>query len=99
MKKKKKSTKKKTAFDLEAFEKELNESKKESGEGKPKKADDDEEEEDIPVDTSHLDNLDEAELGENPFSRPDAPIGVDAVTEAWLSSDRDYTYQEVRSQI
>lgn len=99
MKKKKKSSKKKAAFDLEAFEKELNESKKESGEGKPKtKTAEDEDEDDVPVDTSHLDNLDESELGENPFSRPDAPVGVDAGTEAWLSSDRDYTYQEVRSR-
>lgn len=95
MKKKKKSSKKKAAFDLEAFEKELNESKKESGEGKKTK-DEDEDEDDGPVDTSHLDNLDETELGDNPFSRPDAPVGVDAGTEAWLSSDRDYTYPEVR---
>jgi len=95
MKKKKKTPKKKATFALEAFEKELNESKKESGEGKPKKADDEEDDEDVPVDTSHLDNLDEAELGDNPFSRPDAPVGVDAGTEAWLSSDRDYTYQEL----
>lgn len=94
MKKKKKSGKKKAAFDMEAFEKELNESKKDSGEGK-KKGDDEDEDEDGPVDTSHLDNVDEAELGENPFSRPDAPVGVDAGNEAWLSSDRDYTYPEV----
>nr|KAF9453401.1 eukaryotic translation initiation factor 2 beta [Macrolepiota fuliginosa MF-IS2] len=96
MKKKKKSSKKKAAFDLEAFEKELNDSKKESSEGKTKtKTEEDEDEDDIPVDTSHLDIVDEFELGDNPFSRPDAPIGVDAGTEAWLSSDRDYTYPEL----
>ncbi|KXN93009.1 putative eukaryotic translation initiation factor 2 subunit beta, partial [Leucoagaricus sp. SymC.cos] len=96
MKKKKKSSKKKAALDMEAFEKELNESKKESGEGKSKKGgEDDEEDDDGPVDTSHLDNVDEVELGDNPFSRPDAPIGVDAGTEAWLGSDRDYTYPEL----
>lgn len=97
MKKKKKSSKKKAAFDMEAFEKELNESKKDSGEGgKAKKGDDEDEDEDAPVDTSHLDQVDETELGDNPFSRPDVPISVDAGTEAWLTSDRDYTYPEVR---
>ncbi|KAJ3560391.1 hypothetical protein NP233_g10870 [Leucocoprinus birnbaumii] len=90
MKKKKKSSKKKAALDMEAFEKELNESKKEK-----KGGDEDEEEDDVPVDTSHLDNVDETELGDNPFSRPDAPVGVDAGTEAWLSSDRDYFYPEL----
>ncbi|KAF7762102.1 hypothetical protein Agabi119p4_8695 [Agaricus bisporus var. burnettii] len=94
MKKKKKSGKKKAAFDLEAFEKELNESKKGSEDGKKLKGDDDDEE-DGPLDTSHLDQLDETELGENPFSRPDAPVGVDAGTEPWLTSDRDYTYPEL----
>jgi len=101
MKKKKKSSKKKAVLDMEAFEKELNESKKDSAEGaKPKKgADEEEEDEDVPVDTSHLDNVDEAELGDNPFSRPDAPVGVDAGTEAWVSSDREYTYPEVCSPV
>lgn len=98
MKKKKKSGKKKAAFDLEAFEKELNESKKGSEDGKKSKGDDDDEE-DGPLDTSHLDQLDETELGENPFSRPDAPVGVDAGTEPWLTSDRDYTYPEVDSPL
>jgi translation initiation factor 2 subunit 2 len=94
MKKKKKSSKKKAAFDLEAFEKELNESKKGSEDGKKAK-DDDDDDDDGPIDTSHLDQVDETELGENPFSRPDAPIGVDAGTEPWLTSDRDYAYPEV----
>jgi translation initiation factor 2 subunit 2 len=93
MKKKKKSSKKKAAFDMEAFEKELNESKKEGP--KARKGDEEEEDEEEPVDTSHLDELDEEDLGENPFSRPDAPVGIDAGNEAWLSSDRDYTYPEV----
>jgi len=90
IKKKKKSTKKKATFDLEAFEKELNDSKAKSSGG----AEDDDDEDE--PDTSHLDNIDEAELGEDPFAQPsDAPVGVDAGTEAWLRSDRDYTYQEL----
>ncbi|EAU83828.2 translation initiation factor [Coprinopsis cinerea okayama7 len=87
--KKKKKKKTKSAFDLEAFEKELNESKAKSG------GDDEEDEDGAPVDTSHLDNIDEAELGDDPFAQPDAPTGVDAGTEAWLGTDRDYTYQEL----
>lgn len=89
IKKKKKSSKKKAAFDLDAFEKELNDSK-----AKTSTAADDEED-DGPADTSHLDNIDDAELGDDPFAQGDAPVGVDAGTEAWLKSDRDYTYQEV----
>ncbi|KAF6745996.1 translation initiation factor [Ephemerocybe angulata] len=93
LKKKKKSKKAKTAFDLEAFEKELNQSKAKTAGGE------DEEDEDgggAPVDTSHLDHIDDAELGdENPFAQPDAPAGIDVGTEAWLNSDRDYTYQEL----
>ncbi|KAF9045390.1 translation initiation factor [Panaeolus papilionaceus] len=89
MKKKKKTSKKKA--DLEAFEKELNDSKvKSKGEGE------DEEDEDAEVDTSHLDNIDEAELGDDPFAQAgDAPVGLDAGNEPWLKSDRDYTYQEL----
>ena len=85
---KKKKGKKKV--DLEAFEKELNDSKDKS------KADE-AEEEDEAFDSSHLDNIDEAELGDDPFARPtDAPPGVDAGNEAWLKSDRDYIYEEAR---
>jgi translation initiation factor 2 subunit 2 len=88
IKKKKKSSKKKAAFDLEAFEKELNDSK-----AKDKKEDEDEEE---APDGKHLEDLDDAELGDDPFARTtDAPVGVDAGTEPWLKSDRDYTYQEL----
>ena len=86
LKKKKKSSKKKAAFDLEAFEKELQESK-----GKDANADD---EEDVP-DGGHLNDIDEAELGDDVFDRSEAPAGVDQGTEPWLGSDRDYTYQEL----
>jgi translation initiation factor 2 subunit 2 len=83
LKKKKKSSKKKTA---EAFEKELLESK-----SKDANAD---EEEDVP-DGGHLNDIDEAELGDDVFERSEAPAGVDQGTEPWLGSDRDYTYQEL----
>jgi len=95
IKKKKKSGKKKAAFDLDAFEKELNDTKtKSSSTAAP--AGEDDEDDGQPVDTSHLDNIDETELGDDPFAQADAPIGVEAGTEGWLRSDRDYTYQEVR---
>lgn len=94
MKKKKKSSKKKANFDLEAFEKELNDSKVKTA-SKAEGGEEDEDEGPEP-DGSHLDNIDEAELGDDPFAQPgDAPVGVDAGNEAWLKSDRDYTYQEV----
>jgi translation initiation factor 2 subunit 2 len=42
--------------------------------------------------------MDEAELGEDPFARAESqPTGLDSGNEPWLKSDRDYTYQEVRS--
>ncbi|KAF8646628.1 hypothetical protein AX16_007128 [Volvariella volvacea WC 439] len=86
IKKKKKS--KKAAFDIDAFEKELQESKP------TKAAGGDEEDEDGDVPTgAHLDN-DDADLGDNPFAH-EAPAGVDAGTEPWLKSDRDYTYPEL----
>ncbi|KDR76980.1 hypothetical protein GALMADRAFT_246142 [Galerina marginata CBS 339.88] len=93
MKKKKKSSKKKANFDLDAFEKEINDSKTKST--KTEGGEDDEDDGPEP-DGSHLDNLDEEELGEDPFANPgDAPVGLDAGNEAWLKSDRDYTYQEL----
>lgn len=92
IKKKKKSSKKKAAFDLDAFEKELNESK-----AKSSTAADDDDDDGEPTNTAHLDDIDEAELGEDPFAQSDVPIGVDAGNEAWLKSDRDYTYQEASS--
>jgi translation initiation factor 2 subunit 2 len=86
LKKKKKSSKKKAAFDLEAFEKKLQGPK-----SKDANADD---EEDVP-DGEHLNDIDEAELGDDVFDRNEAPAGVDQGTEPWLGSDRDYTYQEL----
>jgi len=96
MKKKKKSSKKKAAFDLDAFEKELNDSKT-----KAKEDVGEEDDEDGPApDGTHLENVDEAELGDNPFAQPgEAPVGIDAGNEAWLKSDRDYTYPEVRQSL
>lgn len=85
LKKKKKSSKKKAAFDLEAFEKELGEARKEDG------GDDDGEN----VDGGHLENIDEADLGENVFAGGEVPVGVDSGVEPWLGSDRDYAYPEV----
>jgi translation initiation factor 2 subunit 2 len=41
--------------------------------------------------------MDEAELGDDPFARGEAPADVDQGSEPWLSSDRDYTYPEVAS--
>ena len=101
---KKKRRPKKAALDMEAFEKELNDSKSKSttttttsssgGAGGGAAEEDDE---DGPEpDTTHLDHIDEAELGDDPFAQHgDAPVGVDAGNEAWLKSDRDYTYPEV----
>ncbi|KZP17037.1 hypothetical protein FIBSPDRAFT_793672 [Athelia psychrophila] len=81
MKKKKKSKSKK--IDLEAFEKELQETA-------AKDADDDGD-----IDGEHLADIDEAELGEDPFAQTDGPVGLDADNEPWLKSDRDYTYPEL----
>ena len=85
MKKKKKSKKK---VDLDAFEVESKD--------KPKAEDAEDDDDEGPApDGSHLDNIDEEELGDDPFARSDAaPVGVDAGNEAWLNSDRDYDYQE-----
>ena len=86
IKKKKKSSKKKA---MEEFEKELNESKEK-----------DEDDEAGGDDGQHLDDIDEAELGDDPFARgQDAPTGIDAGNEPWLNSDRDYNYQEVRRSL
>ncbi|ESK86866.1 translation initiation factor [Moniliophthora roreri MCA 2997] len=82
IKKKKKSSKKKT-FDLEEFEKELKDSKAKS----------DDEDGDEPQPNANLD--DDADLGDDPFAQPDAPTGVESGNEAWLGSDRDYTYPEL----
>ena len=72
---------------MEDFEKELGESKsKDAAEGADNVEIDDGE---------HLNDIDEAELGDDPFARPEAHISVDSGSEPWLTSDRDYTYQEV----
>ena len=74
---------KKTMLDMEAFEKELHESKvkdveeDEGAEAQPEEAD-------------------ETELGDDPFARGEVAAGLDAGNEPWLKSDRDYTYPEVR---
>lgn len=81
IKKKKKSTRKKA---MEDFEKELNEAKAK-----------DEAEEAEADDGEHLNELDEADLGDDPFARNEAPAGIDSGTEPWLGSDRDYTYPEL----
>ena len=83
LKKKKKKSSKKAALDLEAFEKELNESK-------TKDADEDDGGEE-----NQMLEVDEAELGDDPFARGGEAASLDAGNEAWLKSDRDYTYEEV----
>lgn len=72
---------------MEDFEKELEESKsKDAAEGG----------DDVEIDDGeHLNEFDEADLGDDPFARPEAPTGLDSGSEPWLTSDRDYTYQEV----
>ncbi|CAE6435388.1 unnamed protein product [Rhizoctonia solani] len=76
-KKKKKGTK--STFDLEAFEKELADSKAKEG---------DDEEEDGPVP-----DIDEGDLGEDVFAQPVTDGG--AQVETWHGTDRDYTYPEL----
>ena len=49
-------------------------------------------------DGEHLNEIDEAELGDDVFARSDAPASIDAGTEPWLGSDRDYTYSELLSR-
>jgi hypothetical protein len=89
---KKKKKKKKAAFDLEAFEKELSESK-----AKDEEADVDEAGGE--PDGRHLDDVNEEDLGEDVFAQShETPATVDSQNEPWLSSDRDYTYQEVSSE-
>ena len=92
MKKKKKS--KKAAFDLEAFEKELEDA------SKPAAADGDEDDGgDGPAPAI---DYDEEDLGEDVFAAPSAGAGGDSTVagdavETWHGTDRDYTYAEVRA--
>lgn len=89
---KKKKKKKKAAFDLEAFEKELSESK-------PKEEEAEGDDAGGEPDGRHLDDINEEDLGEDVFaqSHSETPSGVGSQSEPWLSSDRDYTYQEVNT--
>jgi len=90
LKKKKKSSKKKANFDMEAFEKEL----KSSATVDATAGDEDDGE---PAPAVDLDD-DDADLGDDPFAQP-APgeilAGMGSGNEAWLKSDRDYTYPEL----
>ena len=92
MKKKKKS--KKAAFDLEAFETELEDA------SKPAAADGDEDDGgDGPAPAI---DYDEEGLGENVFAAPSAGAGGDSsvagdAVETWHSTDRDYTYAKVHA--
>ena len=56
----------------------------------------DDDDDDVPT-GHHLDDVADDDLGENVFEQAAAPTGVDTGKEAWLSSDRDYTYDEVSS--
>lgn len=93
MKKKKKS--KKAAFDLEAFEKELEETSKPAAAVEGGEGDEDADEEPAPIE------YDEAELGDDVFAAPAGGIASDGVSaeavETWHGTDRDYTYAEVSS--
>jgi translation initiation factor 2 beta subunit (eIF-2beta)/eIF-5 len=92
-----KKKKKKKDYNMEEFERELGD----MSISKPKKKKevkiaDDEDEEDVP-DGAEFEDIDEIELGDNPFAMgAGGSLGAgSADTETWLSSDRDYTYQEV----
>ena len=43
--------------------------------------------------------VDETELGDDPFARGGEGVNLDSGNEAWLKSDRDYTYDEVRPSV
>ncbi|THH30837.1 hypothetical protein EUX98_g3353 [Antrodiella citrinella] len=80
-----KKKKKKKVANFEAFEKELNDAKVK-----------DDEDEDVP--DGLPEEIDEAELGDDPFATGAGGAGVvsiDAGAEPWLKSDRDYTYPEL----
>lgn len=94
MKKKKKS--KKAAFDLEAFEKELEDA------SKPAAADGDDD--DVEEGPAPAINYDEEELGDDVFAAPPASAGGELsaageAVETWHGTDRDYTYAEVRNLV
>lgn len=90
LKKKKKKSSKKAAFDLEAFERELKEEEASAAGGA--NGDDDDAEGAVP-------EYGENELGDNVFGGAgagDAPKGDGDEHQAWIGTDRDYTYEEVR---
>ncbi|KIS70017.1 putative translation initiation factor eIF2 beta subunit (isoform A) [Mycosarcoma maydis] len=88
--KKKKKSKKKVALDLDAFEKEIGEADDQADDGAE------------PTNDAYAD-VDDEELGENPFAQ-DEVDDIDAAPkddsiEAWQGTDRDYTYQELLGRV
>lgn len=78
---------------MEEFEKELGDnSKPEKSSKKAADASDGEGDDDGEYD--EVNEAPEDELGDNPFSQG---AGGGGESEPWLGSDRDYTYEEVRS--
>ena len=71
--------KKKKKKALEDFERELGETGGQEGD----------------IDGAHLDNIDEAELGDDVFASGGEARSGGTNEEPWLGSDRDYTYPEV----
>ncbi|KAJ7063265.1 eukaryotic translation initiation factor 2 beta [Mycena amicta] len=84
--KKKKKSKKKSNLDMEAFEKELKATAAADADG-----------DDVAEPTPAVDLDDDADLGDDPFAQPSGDIlsNVGTGNEAWLKSDRDYTYPEL----
>ncbi len=96
-----KKKKKKKDYNMEEFERELGD----MSISKPKKKKevkiaDEEDDEEVP-DGAEFEEMDEMELGDNPFAMgAGGSLGAgSADPEPWLSSDRDYTYQEVGYQL
>jgi len=92
-----KKKKKKKDYNMEEFERELGDvSISKPKKKKEVKIADDEDDDDVP-DGADFEEIDETELGDNPFSMGGGSgivVGtVDA--EPWLGSDRDYSYQEL----
>lgn len=77
---------------MEAFEAELHEAKATSS----KAADGDEEEGADGDDAPRGEDIDiDGDIGDDVFAAGEAPVGLESGSEAWLKSDRDYTYPEV----
>jgi len=97
-----KKKKKKKNIAMEEFEKEFGDGSDTSA-AKPKKAkkvvEESEEEaggEDGDAEFDEIDEVNEEELGENPFASSGGRTDAD---EPWLDSDRDYTYEEVNGRL